>query len=342
MDTKKSNTPGPDSNYQRRENFQPPTRQFNSRLLLQSSGWIQRLASNLNDLFTVRDVKVARATTTGRDSWVKDENFSRSQIVSFAVHGGLAILLILTLAGKIPITLDGRKISGPIFAPEPGFLRSLVQRPTPNPTHGGGGGGDRNPIPVTIGDRPRFNSVIQIVPPSVQNNSNAELKVPTALLGPDRSPLIIKDLNIWGDPNAQTLTNSNGPGTDGGMGNGKGKGMGPGEGPGYGPGKDGGWGNDVYALGGNNGIRYPTCAYCPRPDYSDEARHNRYQGSVLLYVVILPNGKAGNIEVVKSPGMGLDAKAIEAIRNWKFNPAIGPDGKPMAFVVPVEVAFQLF
>jgi len=122
-----------------------------------------------------------------------------------------------------------------------------------------------------------------------------------------------------------------------------GSGIGDGiRGSGLGPGLESGVGGGPPNSGSRSGIRYPTCAYCPRPDYSDEARHNRYQGSVLLYVVILPNGRAGNIEVVKSPGLGLDVKAIEAIRNWKFNPAIGPDGKPMAVVVPVEVAFQLF
>src|SRR5579863_4987141 len=156
MDTKKSNTPGPDSNYQRRENFQPPTRQFNSRLLLQSSGWIQRLASNLNDLFTVRDVKVARATTTGRDSWVKDENFSRSQVVSFAVHGGLAMLLLISLTTKIPIVENIKQLTPRISAHDPKELRFLVETPTIGASHGGGSGGERNPIPVSTGQPPPF------------------------------------------------------------------------------------------------------------------------------------------------------------------------------------------
>lgn len=342
METKKCNTPGPDLIHQRCEKPQPASRQFNSRLLLHHSGWIQSLISNLNDLFTLRPKKAAPATLTAHDGWVKDENFSRSQVVSFAVHGGLAMLVVLSLTNKIPVVENVNKLIPSIAVPDSETLRSLFRKASPNPNHGGGGGGDRNPIPVTIGDRPRFNSAIQIVPPSIQSNPNAKLEVPTTLIGPDRSPIIIKDLDIWGDPNATALTDSNGPGTDGGMGTGKRGGIGPGEGPGYGPGKDGGWGKDVYVPGGPSGIRYPTCEYCPRPEYSDEARHSRYQGSVLLYVVILTNGTAGDIQVVKSPGLGLDVKAMEAIRTWKFNPALGPNGKPVAVVVQVEVAFQLF
>lgn len=342
METKKSNTPGPDLIHQRCKNLQPATRQFNSRLLVHRSGWIQSLISNLNDLFTVSPARAARATMKAQDGWVKDENFSRSQVVSFAVHGGLAMLVLFSLTNKISVVENVKKLIPSIAVPDSETLRSLFRKASPDPNHGGGGGGDRNPIPVTIGDRPRFNSAIQIVPPSIQSNPNAELEVPTTLIGPDRSPIIIKDLNIWGDSNAKALTDSNGPGTEGGMGTGKRGGIGPGEGPGYGPGKDGGWGKDVYFPGGHSGIRYPTCEYCPRPEYSDEARHSRYQGSVLLYVVILPNGTAGDIQVVKSPGMGLDVKAMEAIRTWKFNPALGPNGKPVAVVVPVEVAFQLF
>jgi len=342
MDTKKSNTPGPDSKHQRRENFQPPTRQFNSRLLLQRSGWIQRLVSNLNDLFTVRDVKVARATTTGRDSWGKDENFSRSQAVSFAVHGGLAMLLLISLPTKIPIVENIKQLTPRIFAPDPKELRFLVVRPTLGASHGGGSGGERNPIPASAGQPPPFANRDQIVAPSIIRNPDAVLALPPTLVGPDQHQIIDPNI-LWGDPNAILKTDSNGPGCCAGMGPHDGSGIGDGiRGSGLGPGLESGVGGGPPNSGSRSGIRYPTCAYCPRPDYSDEARHNRYQGSVLLYVVILPNGRAGNIEVVKSPGLGLDVKAIEAIRNWKFNPAIGPDGKPMAVVVPVEVAFQLF
>lgn len=296
----------------------------------------------MKDLFTARPVKLSRATPTGAGGWVKDENFSRSQIVSFAVHGGLAMFLLLSLTGKIPVPDKVKQLLPLIYAPDPGIFRTLILKRNPDSGHGGGGGGDRNPIPATGGQTPRFSMDVQIVPPSLVSNPNPAMRVTPILHGDQQPPTINSDLNRWGDPSTRMLTDSNGPGTDGGIGGGKGGGIGPGTGPGAGPGSGGGWGGNVFSPGGGSGITYPECVYCPRPDYSDEARHNRYQGSVILNVVVLPNGRAGKIEIVKSPGMGLDEKAIEAVHTWLFKAAKGPDGKPVAVVVPVEVSFQLF
>jgi TonB family protein len=91
-----------------------------------------------------------------------------------------------------------------------------------------------------------------------------------------------------------------------------------------------------------NGVGMPTCIYCPDPQYSDEARKAKYQGVVVLMVVITLDGRATNIQVAKSPGLGLDEKAIEAVRQWKFRPAIGPNGKSVPTQVPIEVTFRLF
>jgi TonB family protein len=59
-------------------------------------------------------------------------------------------------------------------------------------------------------------------------------------------------------------------------------------------------------------------------------------------VTILPNGHVSNIRVIKSPGMGLDEKTIEAVRNYQFKPAIGPNGKPVTVIAQVQIIFQLF
>ena len=67
-----------------------------------------------------------------------------------------------------------------------------------------------------------------------------------------------------------------------------------------------------------------------------------FHGLVELNVVVQVDGRPGKIELVSGPGLGLDEKAIEAVRNWRFNPAIGPNGKAVAVVIPIEVQFQLF
>lgn len=93
---------------------------------------------------------------------------------------------------------------------------------------------------------------------------------------------------------------------------------------------------------GKDGVGYPKCAYCPDPEYSSEALKAHYEGMVWLQGVITAQGRATNIRVVKSPGMGLDKKAIEVVQSrWRFNPAKGPDGKPVAVDVPIGVTFRL-
>lgn len=144
----------------------------------------------------------------------------------------------------------------------------------------------------------------------------------------------------WGDPGAKDFNNSRGRGKCCGMGDGD-KGYGIGNDPsgtsGYGPGP-----GEGIAIPGHNGVTYPACAYCPRPEYSDEARRAKYQGTVILSVVVLPDGRASAIEVINSPGLGLDEKAREAVSTWRFTPAHDTVGKPVAARINVEVVFQLF
>jgi TonB family protein len=76
------------------------------------------------------------------------------------------------------------------------------------------------------------------------------------------------------------------------------------------------------------------------PEYSEEARKAKYQGTVLLYIEVDPNGRATNIKVLHSLGLGLDEKAIEAVRQWKFMPG-RKDGKPITVAASIEVNFRL-
>ncbi len=95
------------------------------------------------------------------------------------------------------------------------------------------------------------------------------------------------------------------------------------------------------ARAGVGGVTIPACVHCPIPDYSDEARAAKYQGTVVLQAVITAEGKAENISIIKNPGMGLEQMAIEAVKGWRFRPAVGPNGRPVATIVPIEVTFRL-
>jgi TonB family protein len=136
------------------------------------------------------------------------------------------------------------------------------------------------------------------------------------------------------------LTSSSGPGGGSGIGSGTGTGIGSGSGGGLGPGSGGGTGGGAFRAG-TGGVGYPSCLYCSEPQYSEDARKAKWQGTVVLQVIITSDGRATNIQIVKGPGLGLEDKAIEAVRNWRFKPALGPDGKPVATLTPIEVTFRL-
>ena len=113
---------------------------------------------------------------------------------------------------------------------------------------------------------------------------------------------------------------------------------GSGKGGGFGPGEGGGFGGGVFRVGG--GVSAPVLLYKKEPEYSEEARKAKYQGTVVLYVEVDPSGKAVNMRVVRSLGLGLDEKAMEAVKRWKFKPG-AKDGKPVTVAATIEVNFRL-
>ncbi len=328
----------------RKADLDTPSGRFSTRLLMQKSSKLQDLLSNLKEVFKFHKVKLAGNVPLIRPVWIRDKNMKPSQMASFAIHGGLALLLFIPLLTRLPQPNETISRTQTVYAPDPHELRALLfpRGVSPSKGTGGGGGGENNPQPASFGRRPDFSQLPQIVPPSVPRNDNPALTVKTNLEGPkELNDIPNPDINRWGDPNANALTNSNGPGKGHGIGDGEGNGVGNGNGNGFENGDKNGFGGGKPSAPGN-GITYPVCQYCPRPEYPDEARKVKYSGSVTLNVVILPNGKTGRIEVVNSPGMGLDEKAVEAVRGWVFKPGIGPGGKPVATVVTIEVIFQLF
>lgn len=94
----------------------------------------------------------------------------------------------------------------------------------------------------------------------------------------------------------------------------------------------------VFRVGG--GVSAPRILFTHDPEYSDEARRAKYQGVCVLSLIVGPDGLPRDIRVARSLGMGLDEKAIEAVRQWRFQPAL-KDGTPVAVAINVEVEFRL-
>ena len=95
------------------------------------------------------------------------------------------------------------------------------------------------------------------------------------------------------------------------------------------------------ARPGLRGVTVPVCVYCPNPNYTDEARAAKFNGTVILQVVVTAEGRVENISVVRKAGYGLEQNAMKTVRKWKFTPAKGPDGSPVSTLVPIEVTFRL-
>jgi TonB family protein len=131
---------------------------------------------------------------------------------------------------------------------------------------------------------------------------------------------------------------SNGPGTGGGVGSGSGNGIGEGRGGGIGPGWGGGTGGGPYQPG--SGVAPPVLLREVRPGYTDEARRRSIEGDVLLEIVVRQDGSVGNVRVTRTLGAGLEQKAIDAVRQWRFGPA-RREGQPVDVVVEVSVEFKL-
>jgi TonB family protein len=220
------------------------------------------------------------------------------------------------------------------------YLPQMIPGGKDKKSGGGGGGGDRSPTPASKGAIPKF-AKMQLAPPmAVIPNTNPQLPVAPTLLGPPELKLPQMSANMpWGDPNGVLGPPSNGPGWGGGIGSGEGGGVGSGKGGGLGPGEGGGFGGGVYSVG--NGVSEPVPIYKPDPAYSEEARKAKYQGTVVLWIVVDASGAVQDCKVVKPLGLGLDEKAVETVKTWKFKPAMR-SGSPVPVRVMVEVSFRLF
>jgi TonB family protein len=126
----------------------------------------------------------------------------------------------------------------------------------------------------------------------------------------------------------------------GSLGNGSGMGVGNGHGNGYGDGTGGNIGGGLERVGGR--VSAPVPLNTVDPEFSDEARRAKYQGICLISLIVDAQGNPQNPRVTRALGMGLDEKALEAIRRYKFKPAMKDGKTPVPVMITVEVNFRLY
>jgi len=255
-------------------------------------------------------------------------------VVSFLLH--VVAVVLIVVSGSFVYTHREeikQEVTGIVTD-----LSPYVLPPASTKAGGGGGGGDRDKLAASKGALPK-SSREQVAPPAaVIRNLDPKLPVEPTVVVPPNIPL--PHIGPLGDPLSAVLgPPSNGTGSGGGIGSGSGGGVGSGRGPGVGPGWGGGIGGGPYRVGG--GVSAPKPLYTPDPEYSEEARKSKFQGIVVLWLVIGPDGLPQDIKVARPLGMGLDQKAIEAVRTWRFKPA-EKDGHPVAVQMNVEVSFRLY
>jgi protein TonB len=315
----------------------------NSRLEVKWGAGFGSFGQRLKEAFfppKLPPLKVTSQPVKVKDIWSKDENFGWTQAISIGLHGALiALLLVPIFTNVLPATTQANMKVDVVQLDLSPYVSKLPAGA--NKAGGGGGGGDRTPLPPTKGRAPRF-AWTQFTPPSATiKNQNPKLPMDPTLLGPPDLKVANPALTNYGDPLAAVVNLSNGPGGGGGIGTGEGGGIGSGSGAGLGPGSGGGTGGGVFRAG-VNGVGTPSCYYMPDPQYSEEARKAKYQGVVVVQGIVTLDGRITGVTVVKGPGLGLEEKAVEAVRTWRCKPALGPNGKPVPTIVPIEVTFRLF
>ncbi len=267
------------------------------------------------------------------------ERMRRSLLASLGSHAVgvaiLALLLSLTPERVFEVVEVNRQNYGIVWIPEEG------------PGGGGGGGGNESlEVPVQVElegpDEAELSIPIEDPPELVE----PEPEPPEPLLETQQLTISAVSMAASVDTRPGVLEGlmaarlSQGSGTGGGGGSGDGGGIGPGDGDGLGPGEGGGVGGGPYRPG--NDVSQPRLLHEVKPQYTAEAMRAKIQGTVLLDVVVLPDGTVGEVTVTKSldPVFGLDAQAIAAARQWRFAPSTR-FGEPVAVLVGLELFFNL-
>jgi periplasmic protein TonB len=300
-----------------------------------NESWLFRVRENLRQLFAAAPLfpNSANGAPIGILKIHRTATEGRAQTASTLMHG--ALILGLALLSVHSPRQKGGPLKGGDSLPRPlVYYHSPAASAFGRPSLGkSSGGGEEDPRPARHGLLAP-GSLLPLAPPRLVVNPHPELPVPVAVFD-SNAPQFPPQVNNLGLPWRRDDSDSAGPGKAHGIGAGRKGGMGDDLGPWAGQGtRDGG----PYA----NLVTSPKCAYCPDPQYTDEAREAKVQGSVTLLVLVDAEGRASEIRVAKGIGLGLDERAMQAIREWRFTPARDAADRPVPAWVMVEATFRLF
>ena len=267
--------------------------------------------------------------------------------LSSTLHAGLvAFAVFLTTFNLTPRAASLRPDD------RPADPMRLVFVATPGPGGGGGGGGHLQkaaPPKALRQGRSRIASPIpeRREPKPLRPIPAPPEPAPTPVLEAEPLPAVIAPI-VAAPADTRTRpgvlqrttaeNDSRGPGSGSGAGTGTGTGLGQGDGSGVGPGSGGGTGGGPYRPG--SGIEPPRLLREVKADYTEDARQRGVSGDVVLEIVVRRDGTVGDVKVLQGLGGGLNDRAVQAVRQWRFTPA-RRQGAPVDVIVEVAVEFKL-
>ena len=296
--------------------------------------WFLRVRGNLRQLCIPDSFlpSAANGAPIHLPRWESSARAGRAQSASLITHA-LLIAALAVVAMQPPGSTRRQFPHGDRKPPRISLSAGLLDSLRGNHSNDGRGrGSGHDLLPARQGNLPAPSS-IQLVKPTLPQSQNPEFPVPPTILDPS-APRVLPPVDNIGLPWMPDQNNSSGTG------NGTTIGDGPGDSIGDTQGELGGHGRrrGIYQPG----VTLPTCAYCPDPQYTDEAREARLQGAVTLLVLVGADGRALQIRITKGIGLGLDEHAVETIRTWKFLPARDAARRAIPAWVTVEALFRLF
>jgi protein TonB len=292
---------------------------------IKEEGVFTSLISSVRDIFFPEKLPplVLESTPIAVPDRMATKMSRESIALSIGFYVLLFLLLLLLIKNHVQLIKEHAPTLISLNAPPPPVAPAAQRM--------GGGGGAHDVAPVTKGAPPKL-AQTQIVPPKAPPTIPPKLAVePTVVVQPDLK-IATNNMPNLGMPNAPNAA-------IGSLGTGSGGGIGSGNGNGIGPGSGGNMGGGVYKIGG--GVRPPQLTYQVDAEFSEEARKAKFSGNVMVDLIVDENGNPSHIKVARGVGMGLDEKAVEAVRQYKFKPAT-KDGKPVKVEVTIDVNFQIF
>lgn len=307
---------------------------------LEEESLLSTLTANLRDALFPQ--KLPPLHLTSRPVAVSDPLAVRrgpaSSILAFMMHA-TAIAAVLWVTMNLHTT-HVKQVQAHVITPI--FFKPYIPPtiPAPKAMGGGGGGGAHHIVEPVKGKLPPM--VKQpVIAPQILKIDRPKMPQPEAIQVPQKINLP-QNTNMpnVGMPNSpQIALASQGPGSNSGFGSTMGGGIGAGHGGGLGSGTGGGYGGGVMSVGG--GVTAPTLIHQVQPQFTDEARQSKLEGTVEIQLIVDAYGNPENIVVVRHLGMGLDQKAVDAVRQYKFKPAMF-QGHPVAVRLMVDVGFHLY